>query len=173
MFCAIALWAIWFHVPSNTSFDAAHGYYPLPKPVSIIAAFCGAMALGSLCSLFWANRHRLRPVFRPNFGRIFSSAVMALMTPFYVIIFLPFTFLAKPSLKFGDLPFAAGTTQTYSGLFAEWPVILLAFGLWYPASCLIISGIADRGVRVLLFAQMWIGVYCLVILANGLVYLNL
>jgi hypothetical protein len=58
-----------------------------------ISTFLLAIALSSQVTLFRQNRHRLRSVLRPNLGRVVSAVVLAVLLPYYVIDYLPVTFL--------------------------------------------------------------------------------
>ena len=45
--------------------------------------------------------------------------------------------------------------------------LLVAFALWFPVACLIVSGIPGRAMRVAVFALMFWAAYSAIILAQG------
>ncbi|WP_166416170.1 hypothetical protein [Cochlodiniinecator piscidefendens] len=139
--------------------------YALPPTFASIASFLLGMGIGSQVSLLWTNANRLRAVFRPNKGRVISALVLALVTPFSILIILPVTFLFSLLVILGHL--ADGRALPPE---SNWTLLtfgLVALPLAYVFASLIISGVRGRGIRVLLFAQVWLAIYSAVLLSSG------
>ena len=109
------------------------------------------MGLASLLSLFVSNRHRMRAVLRPNFGRLLCCILLTIFAP-YTTVFRLF----PASILFSH---AVNSVPLYT-------IILLTF-MHYVTSSLIISGVKNRFVRVALFGQVWISWYAWAFIYTG------
>jgi hypothetical protein len=137
-----------------------------PQPEGLAALpFAALLGLGLavLVGLGWANRQRWRAVLRPNRGRVIGALVLGFVTPVAVYSWAPFIlgglwlFLGLPMIQEGSPgAFLAGTLA-----------IGIASALWYPAACLIVSGIHNRWARVAIFALMFWSAYSAFILVQG------
>jgi hypothetical protein len=126
-----------------------------------------ALGLSSTAVLFVANRSRLWVVFRLSRGRLIGSFALAIVTPFAVVNWLPFItgiallniidFVIQPTWD------SAIPTLAFFGIAA----------LWYPVSCLIVSGINSHWTRFWLFSLMFWSVYPTHILWSGVLNLRL
>ncbi len=141
------------------------GMHPVPPSIAAIAGFVLGMGLGTQWALFWLNRHRIRAVFRPNKGRVISTLVLTFFWPFAQFWGIPF------AIGFGLVSASFRLLGGASVTFAEGAMALAVFitvlALCYVQSCLIISGIQRRMVRVALFAQLWLAGYGAVLLIGG------
>lgn len=57
--------------------------------------------------------------------------------------------------------------SSFGAFFGAHGAVLIATALWYPAACLIVSGIHGRLMRVAVFALMFWAAYAAIILAVG------
>lgn len=146
------------------------GRFPLPVPWTILASVLLGMGLGTQITLLWSNWHRIRAVLRPNPGRVICCIVLTMLSPL---------------MQFWGFPAATGYAwfkiiedifagKAYAGLnFDEYGAIamtLLLFmypPLFYLFSCLIISGIRKRLLRVAAFVQVWLAAYGAVLIIFG------
>lgn len=163
-----AVYALFDHPggPFALALREQSGMNPLPIGLALPAALAAGMGLGTLAALFWRNRHRLRAVFRPNFGRVISAAVLALLWP--VWMFWMFPFAAAFVLGQAVVRFSQGRALPPEGLGFVLSSLAAAPVLSYVAACLIISGVARRWVRVALFGQVWIAAYAAALLIIGI-----
>jgi hypothetical protein len=135
-----------------------------PKGIAVLP-FAAIFAFGTaliLC-LAYANRNRWRAVLRPSWGRVIGAVVLLVVTPVAVFAWLP-----------SILGFAIGI-----GIFVVlgeggWDVdleflalLIVPVLIWYPVSCLIVSGVSARWVRVALFCLLFWSAYSAVILTLG------
>ena len=142
---------------------------PMPAPVQpkewMALPFAVAFGFGVavVLSLAWANRHRWRVVLYPNRGRVIGAYALACVTPFAVFDWLP-AILGGWVLIFGLSDLSGGNPLTLIfGLVA----MLLPALLWYPVSCLIVSGLKSRWVRVAVYSLMFWTAYSAIILMFG------
>lgn len=128
-----------------------------------------ALGLAVLIGLAVANRARWRAVLRPNRGRVIGALVLGLVTPFAVYSWIPWI-IGGFLLAMGNLALMS-PTDFFSNLFRALLSMLgaldIASLLWYPAACLIVSGIHGRILRVALFALMFWSAYSAVLLLFG------
>jgi hypothetical protein len=118
--------------------------------------------------LAWANRHRWGIVLKPNKGRIIGAFVLAALTPFIVFTWVPwvvggwvlFFFLVSLTEHWWTW------TPSFFGAMV-FLVLILLHVFWYAVSCLIVSGIQSRRMRVALYALMFWTAYSAFILAVG------
>ncbi|MGL4236863.1 hypothetical protein, partial [Tabrizicola sp.] len=115
-----------------------------------------------LC-LAYANRHRWRTVLRPSWGRVIGAMVLLVVTPVAVFTWLP-----------SILGFAIGIVILLMVEAGSWDIdlgflalLIMSMLIWDPVSCLIVSGISSRWVRVAVFCLMFWTAYCAVILTLG------
>lgn len=128
-------------------------------PFAVLFGLGVAVVLG----LAWANRHRWRVVLHPNWGRAIGAYVLAVVTPFAVFSWMP-AILGGLTVILGFAELSAGRPWTLlAGVFG----MLLPALLWYPVSCLIVSGIKSRWVRVAVYTLMFWAAYSAVILTMG------
>lgn len=126
--------------------------------------FAALLALGIavLMGLAMANRHRWRAVLRPTRGRVIGALALAFLTPFVVInwgpwllgLFVLFTLTGAAG---------SGLGQGLAGL----GIFAAAVILWYPAACLIVSGIRGRVMRLAIFALMFWASYSAFLVFTG------
>lgn len=122
-----------------------------------------ALGLGVLIGLMRANRARMQAVLRPNRGRVIGALVLGFVTPFAVFDWLPWI-VGGLSLSFAFAALAGAQIGASLLVVSFW---LIASAVWYPASCLIVSGIRSRWLRVALFALMFWAAYSAVLLVAG------
>ncbi len=131
------------------------------KPEGLAALpFAALLALGLavLIGLAVANRHRWRAILRPNRGRVIGALVLAYLTPVAIYSWGPWIL--------GGLTLFLGFSS-FGAFFAAHGAVLITATLWYPAACLIVSGIHGRLMRVAVFALMFWAAYAAIILAVG------
>ena len=130
-------------------------------PFALVLAY----GVAAIAVLFWGNRHRLRRVFRWNWGRVMGAAALALVTPVAVFDWVPWilggltAMLFVPMVATGD-PWGLG-------------IVLLAVGLWYPVAALIVSGTRSRWLRFGLFCLMFWAGYAALVLFGGVWHFSL
>lgn len=136
-----------------------------------IASVMVGMGLGSLATLFWSNRKRLRSVFRPNVGRVLSALSLAMLVP--VALFgalpIPFLFVVIDVV----LEAAMGNWPRQIALDALGVFITIALPLSYVAASLFISGVRSKWVRVAMFGQVWLAAHSVAMLYLGCCIFNL
>lgn len=115
-----------------------------------------ALGLAVFVLLAFVNRGRWRAVLRPSRGRVIGALVLGFVTPATVINWGPW------SLG----PIAALTLFSERGYWAS-GLFFLASGLLYPVSCLLVSGIHRRPLRVLMFALPFWDCYSAILLWQG------
>lgn len=139
----------------------------VPKGLAVLPfAALFAFGLSVVIALAIANRHRWRVVFWHNPGRIIGALALAFVTPVAVFSWLPSII--------GGLLVVLVIGATNGELMAASKMIfrilswfLLAAVLWYPISCLIVSGLTSRWARVAVFSLMYLSAYSAIILVLG------
>lgn len=156
---------------------AIHQFSIVPRAPKIVPQgwvalpFLGVLALGLavLIGLAVANRARMRAVLRPNLGRLIGALVLGFVTPVAVFDWLPWI-VGGLSLFFSYAALAEARIDMVLRFMSYW---LIASALWYPASCLIVSGIRSRWLRIALFALMFWAAYAAVLLVTGTQHFSL
>lgn len=142
--------------------------YPevVPKGVAVLPfAVLFGMGVAVVLCLARANWHRRRVVFHPNRGRIIGAVVLAAVTPVGVIAGVPSIIGFRAVIWFISLIGGAGGWSLFNLVAPLILIVVLLF--WYGVSCLIVSGITSRWVRVAVFALMFWAAYSTVILIAG------
>lgn len=152
---ALMVWAINARV---APVDPIKGIPPegkLPLWIATLACILVAVAVGVLLSLTVSNLKRWRVVLHPNRGRILGAAILSFLTPGVIFSYVPW--ILGPAL--------------ISFLSAGMLLVMLIFPLvmlpWYLISCLLISGVRHRILRVALFCLTWWGTYGALLLYLG------
>ena len=125
--------------------------------MSVIVAFGFAFLVG----LAWLNFRRWRAILRPSLGKVLAAILMLGLTPLVVFSWIPWLFgvLAAMGIANGDVGFFA--------------ILVAAFGFWYTASGLVVSGISSKRWRVVVFSSFWFSGYFGIILVTGLLKFRL
>jgi len=155
VFIGLLVWAVNARV---APIDPTNGIPPedkLPLWIAVIASLLVAMALGAIFSLALSNRRRWRVVFHPNRGRIIGAVILSLLTPLQIFSYVPW--ILGPTFLFF---ISAVPLRLIVGF-------LLSILLWYPVSCLLVSGVRHRLLRVALFSLTWWGSYSALLLYLG------
>ena len=126
------------------------------------------LSVAVVLSLAWANRHRWRAVLRPSKGRVIGAVVLAGFTAFGLINWVPLTVFAMVVMT--AQAFLDGTWTTLD-LFPE-GLVLLGAGVvvhlfWYGVSCMIVSGLHARWVRVATYTLLCWSSYSALVLFLG------
>lgn len=137
----------------------------------VIASVLLGMCLGSQVAIFWSRRKRLETVFQPNLGRCLSAFVLALLAPIAVWGLLPFPFAWIVASFFADL--ISGSVPNVPQQAAMAYFVFLALPTAYIVSCLIISGVRSRWMRIALYGQVWLAAYGVSLLIFGCCTMNL
>lgn len=148
----------WLRAPGRQLYGRPIGEL---QPVGLVALpFAAILALGLavVIGLAWANRKRWRAILRPNRGRVIGALALAYLTPVAIYSWWPWI-LGGLTLFLGFFSFEA--------FFKAHGAVLIATALWYPAACLIVSGIHGRVMRVAVFALMFWAAYSAIILLAG------
>lgn len=148
----------WLRAPGRQLYGRPIGEL---QPVGLVAlpfAATLALAIAVLIGLAVANRHRWRAILRPNRGRVIGALALAYLTPVAIYSWWPWI-LGGLTLFLGFLSFEV--------FFKTHGAVLIAAALWYPAACLIVSGIHGRVMRVAVFALMFWAAYSAIILVVG------
>ncbi len=166
----LMIWAAYMFWRRPVLIAQDHNYYLEHVPTATTAIpFAAILALGlsALAILFAANRTRLWVVLRPNKGRLIGSLILTTITPFAVFNWVPWIvgvlLLALTTLLQAPIWISAGAIGTFLGIAA----------LWYPVSCLIVSGIKSYWMRFWLFSLMFWSSYSAHILWSGVQYFRL
>ncbi len=149
---------LWWIEPRNPKIEPK-GMLFLP-----FAALIGMGVAVVLC-LAWANWHRRRVVFHPNRGRIIGAVVLAAVTPVGVIAGLPSIIGFWAVIWFISLIGGAGGLLLFNLVAPLILIVVLLF--WYGVSCLIVSSITSRWVRVAVFTLMFWAAYSMLFLLAG------
>lgn len=122
-------------------------------PFALVLAY----GVAAIAVLVGVNRHRLRRVFQPNWGRVIGAVALAFVTPVGIFDWGPWIL--------GGLSFFAFANLQSLGFMAL--VWAIAAGVWYPVAALIVSGTRSRWLRFGLFCLMfWAGYAALVLFAG-------
>ena len=130
-------------------------------PFALVLAYGVAV----IAVLFWVNRHRLRRVFRWNWGRVIGAVALAFVTPVAVVDGMPWILGGLTAMLL--VPMVA--TGNLGGL----GIVMLVAGLWYPVSALIVSGTRSRWLRFGLFCLMFWAGYAALVLFGGVSHFSL
>lgn len=131
-----------------------HQYIPTPFTILPAVAFF-SLGVATLISLFTHNRQRLRAVLRPTKGRVIGAIILGFLTPIVVFNWVPWIVIGTAMVLSSETPLLL-------------PLALLPALLWYLPSCLIVSGIKSRPMRVATYALFWWAGYSGLILFNGI-----
>ena len=155
VFIGILVWAVNARVTliNLTSDIPPEG--KLPLWIAIIASLLASLALGVVFSLGLSNRRRWRIVFHPNRGRIIGAVILSFLTPLQIFSYVPM--ILGPTFLFF---ISAVPLRLIVGF-------LLSTLMWYPVSCLLVSGVRNRLLRVALFSLTWWGSYSGLLLYLG------
>lgn len=139
--------------------------FPLPVPFTVLGATLLGMGLGTQFSLLSANLHRIRTILRPSKGRLLSWIGLTLLAPIAHIFSIPFAYaLGIPGLMF---EFFSGNFPNEYNTIVPTILMFLYPPLLYLFSCLTISGIKRRSLRVAIFGQVWLAAYGAVLMLFG------
>jgi hypothetical protein len=153
---AVYLLRIWWVEPVSPDID--------PKGLRVLPfAAIFAFGLSVVITLALANRHRWRVVLWWNAGRIIGALVLAFVTPLVVYGWLPWI-LGILAGMFGPVALAEGDFRAFLLILG---ISAGAVALWYPISCLIVSGLTSRWTRVAVFCLMFWTAYSAIILVVG------
>ncbi len=155
VFVAVLVWALYARV---APVDATTGQTPvgkLPLWVAIATSGIAAMMAGAVLSLAISNYRRWRVVLHPNLGRVLGTLTLWFLTPLTIFAYVPW--ILGPTLGF----IVFGVSPPVLAL------SLLGLLLWYPVSCLLVSGVGHRLLRVALFSLVWWGSYSALLLYLG------
>jgi hypothetical protein len=143
--------------------------YPKIEPRgAAVLPFAGLFGLGVavVLGLAWANRHRWRVVLHPNWGRVIGAVVLAGVTPVAVYGWVPSILGFFTPLWFVTILVSPFKVLSFAVFLAVLLVIVLHL-FWYAVSCLIVSGIKSRLVRVAVYTLMFWAAYSGVIMVAG------
>ncbi|MES2432313.1 MAG: hypothetical protein V4586_00630 [Pseudomonadota bacterium] len=130
-------------------------------PFALVLAY-GVAVIGVL---FCGNMHRLRRVLRWNLGRVIGAAALAFVTPVAVFDWVPWILGGVAAVLF--------VPKVTSGDLWGLGIVMLAVGLWYPVSALIVSGTRSRWLRFGLFCLMFWAGYAALVLFGGVAHFSL
>ena len=133
--------------------DYYHQYIPTALTILPAVVFF-SLGLATLICLFTQNRRRLRTVLRPTKGRIIGALILGFLTPLVVFNWTPWIVIGIAVLMSG--------TDSW-GL----PLALLPGVAWYLPSCLIVSGVKSRPLRVAIYSLFWWASFSAHFLFNG------
>ncbi|MFC3183141.1 hypothetical protein [Cypionkella sinensis] len=131
-------------------------------PFALVLAY----GIATLVVLFGVNRHRLRRVFRPNWGRVIGAVALALVTPFAVFDWLPAILGGVTAILFVPMALSNGDVGGFG-------IVAVAVGLWYSVAALIVSGTRSRWLRFGLFCLMFWSGYAGLVLFTGVRHFSL
>lgn len=158
LFALLLWWAYAYRVGPLTDGRSAPMDGTLRGAAAVIAAALAAGGPSVGLALLLANRRRLRAMLRVRPKRIFTSLVLALITPIGVLNWFP-VILGAFAVSIVDDPwffwrfFPAG--------------IALATLAWYPVVSLIASGVRSHCLRFAVFALAWWSIYGTALLNLG------
>ena len=155
IFVGLIIWAVNARVAAIDQTNGIPSEGKLPLSIAIIASLLVSLALGTIFSLGLSNRKRWRIVFHPNRGRIFGAVILSFLTPLQIFSYVPM--ILGPTFLFF---ISAVPLRLIVGF-------LLSTLMWYPVSCLLVSGVRNRLLRVALFSLMWWGSYSGLLLYLG------
>jgi len=140
----------------------------LPPVVGVFATLFAAAWPALLVALLLANRARLRAVFRPSRRRIVGALVLSFLTPWAVISWVPWIIGGFGVLVLLEIPGASAfDPQSLLSIGAYLGALALAALVWYPAACLLVSGIRSHWLQVAGFALTFWAAYALHLLVSG------
>ncbi len=155
IFIMLLVWAINTRV---APIDPTKGIPPwgkLPLWIATLASVFVALAVGMLLSLAISNFKRWRVVLHPNRGRVWGAITLSFLTPWAIFAYIPW--ILGPTI----IAFLSAESLL---VFLIFPLGIL---LWYPVSCLLVSGVRHRLLRVALFCLTWWGTYSALLLYLG------
>lgn len=155
VFIAVLIWALNARV---ASVDVTSGHAPegkLPLWVAIITSGIVALMAGTIGALIISNFRRWRVVLHPNLGRILGALTLWILMPVTIFAYIPW--ISGPLLVI----VAIGLNPIVS------VIALLSLLPWYLVSCLLVSGVGHRWLRVALFGLVWWGAYSVLLLYIG------
>ena len=144
--------------------------YPkiVPKGVAVLP-FAGLFGFGVavVLGLAWANRKRWRVVLYPNRGRVIGALALAFVTPFVVFSWAPWIIGGMLLFGVSNLTDNGLPQFSFEVALSVLASILVPTLFWYPISCLIVSGVKSRWVRVAVYSLMFWAAYSAIILMIG------
>ena len=169
---SIAVCAFFLHLDLNVDPAVSRlqtDRFPLPRSWTIFASLLIGMALGTQLALLWANWHRMRSVLKPNIGRLIGFAILIVLAPVSQIWGIPvanifWLFWLINSILTGEM-FSWHNIE-YNQL-APTILTICYLPLFYIFSCLSISGIQRKPLRIAIFGQVWLAAYGTVLLIFG------
>lgn len=138
----------------------------LPAFLTILSAICLGMGLGTQISLLLANWHRMRAVLKPNIGRILCCLLLTLLAPVAQFWTIPYSY--GYVLYGAILRLIADKFPEPENWLPTIAVVVLYPLVSYVISCLIISGIQRRWLRIAAFVQVWLAAYGAVLMIFGM-----
>ncbi len=146
---------------------------PLPASVqpkgwmALPFALLFGLGVAAVLCLAWANRKRWRVVLHPNRGRIIGAVALTAVTPFAVFSWMPWIIGGRLVFGVGYLTNNGLSQVSFEDVLSLLALILVPTLFWYPISCLIVSGIKSRWVRVAVYTLMFWAAYSAIILMMG------
>jgi hypothetical protein len=137
-----------------------------PKGAALVPfAVLFGMGVAVVLGLAWANRHRWRVVLHPNWGRVIGAVVLVAVTPVALFDWVPS--ILGFWVPFGLYTLLFSGHGSVSDVLLMLALISMIHLFAYGVSCLIVSGIASRLVRVAVYTLMFWAAYSAVILITG------
>lgn len=146
---------------------------PLPAPVqprgwaALPFAVLFGLGVAVVLGLAWANRRRWRVVLHPNRGRVIGAVALTFVTPLMVFSWMPWILGGLLLAGLGYLTNNGLPQFSFADALSFLASILVPTLFWYPISCLIVSGIKSRWVRVAVYSLMFWAAYSAIILMTG------
>lgn len=128
-------------------------------PFAVIFGF----GVGVILALARANRDRWSTVMRSSRGKVIGAVILAAVTPVVIDGWVP-SIVGAWALVLGVMGVVALNLQII-GIWLVSAAVLAA--VWYPVSCLIVSGLQSRPLRVAVYCLMFWAAYSAVILMMG------
>ena len=139
-----AMWAAYvvWRLPDLAPEATRNFYVATPHSALWFAAVPG-MLLGALAATAFAERHRLRAVFRPRSNRIATTFIVAAILPGRVLAWL----VIVPAILPAPLRGLPDSNRVLP--------LILALAITYPVASLLIAGIQRKVWRFALFCLYW------------------
>lgn len=139
----------------------------LGPAASALASFVSAAGVALLLAILLLNRGRYRQVFRRSRARLIGAAALAALAP--VVIYSGEPWILLPTLLVGvGAAFSIGAGFAAMSIPVALLTFLVAIALAYPVSCLLVSGLHRKLVRLAGFSLVWWSAYYLVLMLFGL-----